>query len=209
MDLATTMPRAGRLLTRVNSMGRPLLFGFCAGVTTLSVSVALVFMLDERVGIVIGLAACTALTATGLYQLHSHVERRVADAMAMPILASMLPGHLPHSMFSLMPDAIIRVLNEIRFGKVQTVVECGAGLSTLYIAQLMKRTSGHDYVLEHDLEWAQVIDDLLEEHGLSGWATVIRAPLERLVLEDKEFTWYSRSAVQRLAGVREVGPHAR
>ena len=54
---------------------------------------------------------------------------------ALPPLAG---GYAPWSTSSLAPRALVAVLNEIVLNDRQTIVECGAGTSSLFVGRLLR-----------------------------------------------------------------------
>lgn len=129
-----------------------------------------------------------------LFRLDS-LSRSAHDAVAMQVLAPLSSTYLPWSTPALRPSGLVKVLNEILINRRHCIVECGGGLSTLYIARLMQqRGSGHLYTLEHDLEWLELLKALLQEQGLSDYVTVIPAPLAPCDLALENNLWYDLTA---------------
>ena len=76
------------------------------------------------------------------------------------------------------------------------VVECSSGVSTLILAYALSRNqTGHVYSLEHDREYAKRTRELMGEHGLSHFATVIDAPLVEVVAGNVPRRWYDISGL--------------
>lgn len=106
------------------------------------------------------------------------VEAQASDSMAMQALASLPGPFLPWTRSSMRPSAILGVLTDLRVYDRQSIVECGSGNSTIFVARLIaQRGSGHITTLEHDPAWAAVTRRLLDEQGLTQWAHVALAPL--------------------------------
>lgn len=87
-----------------------------------------------------------------------------------------------------------------RDSKPKSVVECGSGSSTVWIASVLEQCRrGHIFSLEHDPYYARETRRLLESLGLGHRATVLDAPLQERVAADGLTTnWYSDNAVQQL-----------
>jgi hypothetical protein len=84
------------------------------------------------------------------------------------------------------------------------VVECGSGLSTLFLS-LAAKQHGLDtriVALEHDEKFATSTRALLERHGVADRAEVRLAPLAPTSLEGHDTPWYSESA---LVGLDNLG----
>ena len=95
---------------------------------------------------------------------------------------------LPWSDWSLSPDSILTLVSFLPSSRTSHVVECGAGLSTVYLAQHLRAIGkGHLWSVEHDPAWAVRVRRWLDERHLSGWATVVDAPLKD--------GWYDRDAL--------------
>jgi predicted O-methyltransferase YrrM len=78
------------------------------------------------------------------------------------------------------PDFLLTVAQDILRTKPENVTECSSGLSTLVSARCLQiNGKGHVYSLEHDAHYAEKTRALLLENGLSEWATVFVAPLEK------------------------------
>lgn len=69
-----------------------------------------------------------------------------------------------------------------------TVVECGSGASTIWLAlALERRRAGRLITLEHDRAWAETTQQRLQDTGLAHRAEVRSAPLE----ETSAGLWYA------------------
>ena len=81
--------------------------------------------------------------------------------------------------------------------KPDTIVECSSGLTTLVLAGCCRLNgSGHVYSLENGDEFAANTRDQLDEFSLTGFATVMYAPLERRTVGGDEYNWYSLDELQ-------------
>lgn len=77
------------------------------------------------------------------------------------------------------PDFLLVVANQVLTRKPQTVMECSSGVSTLVVARCLQMNgNGHVYSLEHDSDYAGKTRKLLDQYGLTDWATVLDAPLQ-------------------------------
>jgi predicted O-methyltransferase YrrM len=110
------------------------------------------------------------------------------------------------------PAALAAVLNDILTNRRRTIVECGSGVSTIYMARLLRGEEGHVHALEHDAGWASTVQGILAAEGLSDVATVLHAPLEPHPLSRDGNDWYApRVAEELLALTPDLllvdGPH--
>jgi hypothetical protein len=110
-----------------------------------------------------------------------------SDADAWHILSPLMTqgGYLPWTSGSMRPAALVEICNEIVHGERTAIVECGAGVSTLLLARLLReRGAGTLTSLEHDAHWAALIGAQLQRENLSEIARVVHAPL------GAESAWY-------------------
>jgi predicted O-methyltransferase YrrM len=90
------------------------------------------------------------------------------------------------------PDFLVRVRERLLRLRPRTVIECGSGISTVVTALTLREIgAGHLWSLEHSPEHARATRLELEKHGVSGFATVVDAPLESHAIEDGSWTWYA------------------
>jgi hypothetical protein len=123
------------------------------------------------------------------------LSRSSHDAVAMQVLAPLSDTYQPWSTAALRPSGLVKILNEIVMNRRRCIVECGGGISTVYIAKLLKQLGqGHLYTLEDNLGWIELLKDLLQEQGLSDYVTVIPAPLSACNLALENNLWYDLTA---------------
>ena len=82
--------------------------------------------------------------------------------------------YIPHSSYSLNPDVIVDVLNDIILNKRKSIFEFGTGILTLYIAKLIK-INDLDVIfvsIESDSKWKNLIGSLLDQEGLADYVTL-------------------------------------
>ena len=99
------------------------------------------------------------------------------DLLALQALAPLANGFLPWSQAAMRPSGLLAVLNDIVINRRTCIVECGGGISTFFIARLLRDRPGHLYSIEHDADWAALLQHNLNAEGLGAQATVIHAPL--------------------------------
>ena len=102
----------------------------------------------------------------------------IADVDAAIALAPLQGPYLPWSAGALRPAGLITVLNEIAGNDQERVLECGGGISSVFIARLLaQRGRGWLATLESDEKWSGWLRSQLQEEGLEQYATVVTAPL--------------------------------
>jgi Methyltransferase domain len=127
------------------------------------------------------------------------------DSLAMQALAPLSQTYLPWSGYAMRPSGVVKILNEMVINQRSTVVECGAGLTTVYIASLMRQQGkGHLYTIEHDAAWVAVVRGLLAQGGLESYVTLIHAPLVVCELSLEGTDWYDRGAIAAALGDRVI-----
>jgi hypothetical protein len=84
------------------------------------------------------------------------------------------------------------------------VVEFGSGISTLYIARVLKQTGGHLTSFDDDQEWQSLVRQLLRIHHLSDYVSLVYAPskLSRLAIDELE--WYDEDIVKNSLYGKEI-----
>jgi predicted O-methyltransferase YrrM len=79
----------------------------------------------------------------------------------------------------------------------QLVVECGSGVTSLVIAnQLRRNGSGRLISFDHDTGYASRCTALLDRAGLGDFARVVEAPLRPQQVGERTVDWYDRSVVE-------------
>lgn len=93
--------------------------------------------------------------------------------------------------WSMTPRNMLHVRDEIQRGKHKTILEIGSGASTAFIAEWTKSSIDTEVIsLEHDPEYYAETNAILTKYGHSR-AQVHLAPLGKVKVEDKEYTWYT------------------
>jgi hypothetical protein len=101
------------------------------------------------------------------------------------------------------PSGVTAVLDDIALRSRSTIVECGAGITTVYIARLLSARGGHLWSIEHDASWAALVDRELARNGLRDQVTMVIAPLEASGTGNDGLPWYSRVVLEEaLEGLR-------
>lgn len=126
----------------------------------------------------------------------------INDIRSMNHLNLLHSSYLPWTGASISPTAMRYILNDIMINDRNIIVECGAGLSTVYIASLLKqigRSEKHVFSIDHDENWISILQNELDQNGLSEFATLIHAPLEHCdeCLND-DLHWYSKSDIESI-----------
>ena len=121
----------------------------------------------------------------------------------MTQLSSLEEGYVPWSGSAIRPSALVSILNDIVINRRTSIVECGGGVSTLYIGRLLNQRGGRLVTIEHDEVWSSMLRNILQEEELQDVVTVIHAPMSdsHHALEGNQ--WYDERAVsEALSGQR-------
>lgn len=155
-------------------------------------------------------------------RVHRIETESVSEEQALLQLLARYTPRTPLPLLSgwaLSPVGVVYLLDAIEKRNAVSVVECGSGTSTLWMALVMKaKGSGKVYALESSEDYAVATRAMLEAHGLSEWAQVSVCPLTEQSTPRGELLWYDL----KNAGLPEVvdvllvdgppgttGPHAR
>ena len=138
---------------------------------------------------------------TSLDTLPSDILRleRVTERLAPP--PSDLPGL---GDWALTPATLLTLLDEVfALDHPVTVVECGSGSSTVFLAwALRERGDGGRVVsLESDPDYAEETRQQLRVYGVDTVASVIDAPLTEVVVGDESRLWFDTSGVPELSDI--------
>lgn len=115
----------------------------------------------------------------------------------MEFLLPLSKGYLPWTGSSIRPSALVTILNDIVINRRNCMVECGGGISTLYMARLLSTQGGHLYTIDHDERWAGLLSNMLQEEGLGSVVTVIHAPMEPNEYALEGNNWYSTTQIEK------------
>lgn len=107
---------------------------------------------------------------------------------------------IPWSGWAADPALLSRMTSLVATRSPGLVIECGAGVSTLFVAEALRRLGrGRVLSLEHDPEWAATIQAHLDREGLAEWAQLHTAPLVCSTWYGVETRWYDVPDPSRLA----------
>lgn len=125
----------------------------------------------------------------------------IQDALAMQRIASLVADgpYVPWSGSALSATAVSTVLNDIVVNDRSTVIECGGGVSSLFIGSLLRqcgRPGAHLYTIEHDEDWIGVLHGMIRDHEIDDWVTLIHAPLCETHLSWDGERWYNTTVLE-------------
>jgi len=109
----------------------------------------------------------------------------------------------PMRLWAVSPDALVLLVQEMLVVKPTLVVECGSGVSTLWMALAIKQRGLDTRVvaLDHEEEYAGKTNRLLRLHGVDHIASARVAPLVDVTSGEDTQPWYDPAAVQDLQDI--------
>jgi predicted O-methyltransferase YrrM len=122
------------------------------------------------------------------------VYRQIESLGALQQLLGLRDPLPPLRGWAASPDFLLALAKHVLSEQPKVAFECSSGSSTLVLARCLQLLGkdGHVYSLEHDASYATATRELLARHGVSAYATVLDAPLERMqALQDHATPWYS------------------
>jgi predicted O-methyltransferase YrrM len=138
-------------------------------------------------------------------QLGTHEQMVITELDALHQLHRRFPidGSLPLlGGWALKPTGLLQLLDLAVAESVRTVVECGSGVSTVYLAWLLRHEPAVKLVaLEHQTDFADAIRGRLRDLELDHVAEVRLAPLEPMSFGDWRGEWYALDAVHDLDAI--------
>ncbi|GGQ38293.1 class I SAM-dependent methyltransferase [Couchioplanes azureus] len=127
----------------------------------------------------------------------------LGDLLAMQALQPLMPRYVPWTSWSMRPAALASVVNDVLLRDRRTVVELGAGSSTMVLARALALTGGSLVSVEHDAAFAAALDRQLHAAGLHERAVVRHVPLTALPAQETPAgsrraprRWYDLDALQ-------------
>lgn len=142
-----------------------------------------------------------AATATILYFLRrtkrdiehrlKRIELRIKEQDATIRLQEAAFGlPLPWTQWALSAGCLLRIRESFAKRQIRTVVECGAGMSTLYLARFVQATGGRVVTLEDNAVWASTVQGMLDAEGLADRVTLLTTPLAAREIGGRTVHWY-------------------
>lgn len=128
------------------------------------------------------------------------------DILAMQQLEPISSDYLPWNPYAIRPSGLIKILNEIVINQRKSILECGGGISTIYMAKILRERGGRIHTIEHDLGWIEILKQLLSSQNLLDYVSIISAPLQTSPINFQENTsglWYDLNAIRNaLEGIK-------
>lgn len=126
-------------------------------------------------------------------------RNELRDLNALIELNALLDIYVPWSKSGISPRHLKIILNDIAVNNRSVIVECGSGISTLYIASLLKQNSiknGKIYSIDHNKEWIDVLRHYLNVLDIRNFVELIHAPLKLFDHNFKAVSWYDSNILK-------------
>jgi predicted O-methyltransferase YrrM len=95
------------------------------------------------------------------------------------------------------PDLANILYSTIMTYRPRMIVECGSGVSTLITAYGLKSLgAGHVITMDHEASYAAHTREMIAQHGLSSWVTVLHTPLVEQTVQGRKCFWYDLSSLK-------------
>lgn len=135
----------------------------------------------------------------GLLQQIHRIETQSKDGTsremeALAQLYALIKPELPMPIsgwWAMSPLGLFAVVETMVRHAIRSVIEVGSGTSTVWIAYALRQLGdGHVIAFDHDEHFAARTRELLAQHNLSEYATVLQRPLIHHVIGNEEYKWY-------------------
>ena len=139
-------------------------------------------------------------------EIKNEIKQTFRQLEALQNLSAVVPATdvLPATRgWAASPDLLMVLVDLVISERPSLIVECGSGVSTLWLALAMRRfgINGRIVALDHDPVFGAKTRDLLARHDVGDLAEVRDAPLEGFSLDGETYSWYARRAWQDLTGI--------
>jgi hypothetical protein len=116
------------------------------------------------------------------------------DALALHHLRSEMPDfYLPWTGSAVAPSSLRIMLNEIVIYRKKSLVEFGAGISSIFFAKVLKRLGGKLVSIEQDAAWLAFVRDLLDREGLGDCVDFVHCPID----PESKPHWYHKEKLNK------------
>jgi hypothetical protein len=129
-----------------------------------------------------------------LYHALSRGEHKIDDVYSLGLLQPLMTGYpfLPFTGSAMRPFCIAHLLNDIVINNRKNIIEFGSGISTIMTGRLIRKNNLTTTLLsvEHDKNWAIVLEGILKNEDLQDVVKVLHVPLTDCKLVADNDQWY-------------------
>jgi hypothetical protein len=133
------------------------------------------------------------------YRFFKKREQRLDDIYSYSLIRNFFPSfsYFPITNSSLNFHSIATIINDILLNNKKTIVEFGAGLSTLVIAGFAKATDKEIIIhsIDHDEDYILLLKEIVAKEGLEKYINFIHAELQEQTLTGISYFWYSQKTI--------------
>ena len=126
------------------------------------------------------------------------------DIHARQVLADLVgePNYFPATGSSLNSHSLATVINDLIINDRKCMIEFGAGISTLYVARLIRQKSLNLQLISVDdnSKWLEIMKSHLAEESLSDLVQFVHAPLAKSTHSLDSLLWYDEVAIEDVIG---------
>ena len=116
------------------------------------------------------------------------------DIYSLGLLQPLLEGYpfIPFTGSALRPFCLNHMVNDIIINHRQSIIEFGSGISTIIISRLIKknRLNASFLSVEHNAEWVNVLEKILQRECLEDTVKILQAPLTHCALSIDNNQWF-------------------
>lgn len=124
------------------------------------------------------------------------ISHESSDVRAMLALGALSPHFVPWTSSAMRPSAVLMLCNEIALNKRATILEFGAGASTIFMASTLRLLGfGKVWSVESDANWILKMQEILAWHGASDFVEFVHAPLAPTRSVTASLPWHDESAL--------------
>jgi predicted O-methyltransferase YrrM len=121
----------------------------------------------------------------------------VEDGYALQLIRPLLEGaYLPFTNSSLRPLGLAYLMNDIVVNARKSILEFGSGISTILMGRLIRMNNLGAKIIsvEHNRQWADIIQASIRLEGLEDIVSILYAPLKDWPTSLESNLWYELDA---------------
>jgi hypothetical protein len=129
-------------------------------------------------------------------------KNKIEDIYAYLLIQDLIkfPEYFATTTSSLRFHTLAVIINDIIINQRKSIIEFGSGISTLAIANLIKKNNLECSIIsvEDNKHWFDYINSFLKQNGLESFVNIIYAPLEKNNLALENNLWYSMEVINKV-----------
>jgi hypothetical protein len=128
------------------------------------------------------------------YRFLGRPIQRLEDIYSYAMIKEFSPKtFFPITGSSLGFHAMATIINDIKINNRSSVIEFGAGLSTIMLAKYAHKYKKdlRIYSVEHDSNYLLIVRNILITEGVSDYVIFVKARIEDILINNVKYQWYS------------------